>query len=90
MITISVTYTDPLQIENLKDLPFNFKFIDILSKKGKKEGWKLKNYYGAHLDPFAVVTTEDKLLTVFYSEADNVIESLIKYLKNYGTSSKSN
>lgn len=90
MITISVTYNDSSQIENLKDLPFNFKFIDILSKKGKKEGWKLKNYYGAHLDPFAVVTTEDKLLTVFYSEADNVIESLIKYLKNYGTSSKSN
>lgn len=88
MITISVTYTDPDQIEDLKKLPFNFKFVDILSKRGKKEGWKLKNYYGAHLDPFAVVTTEDKLLTVFYSEAEDVIDSLIKYLNN--NESKSN
>lgn len=76
---IKITYNDPVQVESLKELK-GFTFIDSLSKKGKKEAWKLKNYWGAKLDPFALVLEEDKPIKAFYSEACNVVESLKQYL----------
>ena len=30
------------------EIPFFVQYIDINTRKGKKEGWKLMNYYGDH------------------------------------------
>lgn len=85
MIEVFLTYTDKLEIEQvIDDKSITFHFIDILSKKGKKEGWKLKNYWGAKKDPFAAILEDSKTIKVFYSEAENVIESLNKFITNYG------
>lgn len=83
-MNVQITYTDVSQIEDLGNRNkenISFTFIDALSKKGKKEAWKLKNYWGAKLDPFALISEEDKPIKAFYSEACNVIESLKEYLK---------
>lgn len=86
MIEVFLTYTDKLEIEQVIDNnSITFHFIDILSNKGKKEGWKLKNYWGAKKDPFAAIIENSKPIKLFYSEAENVIESLNNYIKaNYG------
>lgn len=84
MIEIFLTYTDKTEIEQVIDnKSITFHFIDILSKKGKKEGWKLKNYWGAKKDPFSVVLEDTKPIRVFYSESENVIESLNNFIINY-------
>lgn len=83
MIKIFITYSDIKQIEKVKELEndsLTFCFIDSLSKKGKKESWSLKSHWGAKLDPFALVTKDDKPIKVFYSEATDVINDLNIYL----------
>lgn len=86
MLKIIITYNNAAQIKEIKDSfkeSLIFHFIDSLSKKGKKEAWTLKSYWGARLDPFILVMNNEKVIKAFYSEADNnVIKSLIKYLDN--------
>ena len=83
MIEVSVVYSDEKQIEKVREFnndSLTFNFIDISTRKGKKDGWALKNYWGARLDPLAVVSRDTKPIKVFYSEAENVIDNLISYL----------
>ena len=40
--------------------------------------------YGVKLDPFAVILDDEKPIKAFYTEAEDVIDSLIKYLNNNG------
>lgn len=83
MIEVSIVYSDEKQIEKVREFSNNsltFNFIDITTKKGKKDGWALKNYFGAKLDPFAVVSRDNKPVKAFYSEAESVIDNLISYL----------
>ncbi len=70
--------------QNLEFDSPNIRLIDLNTSKGKKEGWKLKNYYGARQDPFAVILDNKKTIKAFYSEAENVVESLVNYLKENG------
>lgn len=86
MIKVFLTYTNSLEIEKVIDnKSITFHFIDMLSTKGKKEGWKLKNYWGAKADPFASITENDIPIKVFYSEVENVIENLNHYIETkYG------
>lgn len=84
---IYITYSNKSQLEKLGDISKyhnSFKLIDSLSKSGKKESWKLKNYWGAKLDPFVFIEKHKKPIKVFYSEAEDTIDSLIKYLNNNG------
>ena len=87
MINIIVIYNDKNQLTKIGDTskytPI-FRFIDSLAKKSKNEAKKIKSYYSARLDPFAVVLEDEKPIRAFYSEAEDVIDSLIKYLNNYG------
>lgn len=84
MITdIFIVCSDKEQLKKVEDttnVTSTFHFIDSLSKKGKKEAWALKNYWGAKLDPFAIVMNRDKPVKAFYSESENVIDNLITYL----------
>lgn len=83
MIEVSIVYSDEKQIEKVREFnndSLTFNFIDITTKKGKKDGWALKNYFGAKLDPFAVVSRDNKPVKAFYSEAESVIDNLISYL----------
>lgn len=83
MIEIFVTYNDPSQIEKLDTTKVSgFHFIDSGTRKGKKEAWALKSHWGAKLDPFAIIMKGDKPIKAFYSEAENVIDNLVKYLSN--------
>lgn len=84
MIEVSVVYSDEKQIEKVREFSndsLTFNFIDISTKKGRKEGWALKNYWGAKLDPFSIVSKSSKPIKAFYSEDSNVPEALIQYLK---------
>ena len=87
MTDIIVVYSDKSQLDRIGDTskytPI-FHFVDSLAKKGKKEAWRIKSYYGAKLDPFAVILDDEKPIKAFYTEAGDVIDSLIKYLNNNG------
>ena len=87
MTDIIVVYNDKSQLDRIGDTskytPI-FHFVDSLAKKGKKEAWRIKSYYGAKLDPFAVILDNEKPIKAFYTEAEDVINSLIKYLNSNG------
>lgn len=91
MIKVIITYSDKKQIEKIGDTskytPI-FQFIDSMTRTGKKEAWKLKSYYGAKLDPFAVILDNDKPIKAFYSETKkDIIEEILQYLRNYENNS---
>ena len=87
MTDVIVVYSDKNQLDRIGDTskytPI-FHFVDSLAKKSKKEAWRIKSYYGAKLDPFAVILDDEKSIKAFYTEAEDVIDSLIKYLNNNG------
>ena len=87
MTDIIVIYRDKSQLDRIGDTskytPI-FHFVDSLAKKSKKEAWRIKSYYGAKLDPFAVILDNEKPIKAFYTESEDVIDSLIKYLNNNG------
>lgn len=80
---VFVVYNDDKQLKELGefviDSPF-FTFIDDRTYRGRKEAWRLKGQFSAKLSPFAVVYNNNKPIKAFYSEAENVIQSLITYL----------
>lgn len=85
MINIIIVYNESKQIEEFKNkYSFKFKFIDSKTNKGKKDALKIKSYYAAKLEPFAVVLDNDKPIRAFYSEAEDVIKVLSDYLKENG------
>jgi len=81
-MTATVVYKDLKDKEFLDkinlEIPFFFEYIDINTVKGKKEGWKLMNYYGTNKFPFVEIDNE----IPFYSEEGNAIFQLINYLNN--------
>lgn len=87
MTDIIVVYSNKSQLDRIGDTskytPI-FHFVDSLAKKSKKEAWRIKSYYGAKLDPFAVILDDEKPIKAFYTEAEDVINSLIKYLNSNG------
>lgn len=78
---IYVTYNDESQIQKLKEYP-DIHLIDSLTLKGKKKARTLKSHWSAKLDPFAIIMDGDKPIRAFYSEAEDVIDNLIKYIEN--------
>lgn len=87
MTDVIIVYSSKSQLDRIGDTskytPI-FHFVDSLAKKSKKESWRIKSYYGAKLDPFAVILDDEKPIKAFYTEAEDVIDSLIKYLNNNG------
>ena len=79
-----VIYSDYKQVEKVKDevkTPLTFNFIDITSKKGKKDGWAIKSYWGAKLDPFILIVRDGTPVKAFYSEdKKDPVSEAIKYL----------
>lgn len=66
---------------NLVDLKLPF-FIEYI-KSTEKEAYALKSYWAAKKNPFVVVTDNDKIIKVFYSEGGtNAISQLINYLSD--------
>ena len=86
-MNIIVVYSDKNHLNRIGDTskytPI-FHFVDSLARKSKKEAWRIKSYYGAKLDPFAVILDNEKPIKAFYTEAEDVIDSLTKYLNNNG------
>ena len=82
---ITVVYNDPKQIESIRDMD-NCQFIDILTKKGKKEGWAVKSHWGAKLDPFILIEDNGKVTKAFYSEAGDAISEFLNYIENENVS----
>lgn len=85
MTDVFIVYSDEKQIRELGDTSkysLTFHLVDSTTRKGRREALKIKSHYAARLDPFAVILDENKPLKAFYSEAEDVINSLIKYLDN--------
>lgn len=85
MITdVYIVYNDDCHLDRINDediKPF-IHLYDERTKSGKKDGWKLKNHWGASLTPFVICFEGEKPVKAFYSEYQtNVIEDLIEYLK---------
>jgi hypothetical protein len=65
---------------NLK-VPFFIEYINVNTKDGKKEGFRVKSHWGARLNPFVeLLDDENKIIKVFYSEKNNAINQLTAYL----------
>lgn len=93
MTDIYIVYNDESQMKEVGELYKDiespiFHFINAQSLKGKKEAWALKSHWAAKLDPFAIVMDGDKALKAFYSEAEDVVESLKKYLNEQGINTR--
>lgn len=71
----------------LKSKPF-IHFCDAGSMKERKKAFGLKGSFGAREDPFAIIFDKDKPIKAFYSEAEDVYQSLIKYLHDYERNSE--
>lgn len=89
MKKIYIVYENKEQISLFKDTILNFEplveYINVNTKNGKKEGYKLKEYWGARKNPFCIIFEGDNPVKAFYSEdecKDNAIIQLIGYLKN--------
>ena len=84
MITdVFIVCCDKSQIKKVEDatnVTSTFHFIDPSTKKGNKGAKALKDYWGAKLEPFAIVMEGEKPVKAFYSEAEDVINNLISYL----------
>ena len=66
------------------ETPIFVDYINIDSVKGKKEGWKILNYYGTTKLPFVELELDNEKdrYKPFYSENGNAIFQLINYLSN--------
>lgn len=84
MYNIYITYKDKQDKEYFEKVniqtPVYFNFYDMSSARDVKEGRRIKNYGAAKLDPFILVKEEDKVIKCFYSENENAINQLIKWL----------
>ena len=87
-MNVKVVYKDLEDKEFLDKInletPIFVEYIDMNTVKGRKEGWKLMNYYGTSTFPFIELEL-DKLenrLLPFYSERGNAVRQLIDYLNN--------
>lgn len=84
-LNITIVYNDDKQLELLKKEEFStspfFTFIDERNHQGRKDGFKLKNYWGTRLCPLVEIKNKDKVIKVFYSEDRDAVEQLIEYLK---------
>ena len=63
-------------------LPIFINYIDYNNVKGRKKAHKIKSHWGAVKNPFILLSEEDKIIKVFYSEKDNAIQQFIKYLND--------
>ena len=80
---VTFIYNDKTQFDRLGDTSKyspSFCFLDSGSNKTRKKALKVKSYYAARLEPFAIITDNEKPIKAFYSEAEDVVDSLIKYL----------
>lgn len=86
MLNIIIVYNDIVQIKKFKDIfkgVLNCEFIDSRTSKGKRKAAKVKSHYAAKLEPFAVILDDNTPIRAFYSEAEDVNDSLIKYFTDY-------
>lgn len=92
MIKIFIVYDNTEQLTLFKQSTFSkinplVEYINMNTKEGRKNGFKLKGEWGARANPFCIIFERDKAIKAFYSEndwEDNAIIQLINYLKeNY-------
>lgn len=85
-MNVKVVYKDLKDKEFLDKInletPIFVEFIDINTKKGKSEGWKLMNYYGTSIFPFVELEIDESNRIPFYGERGNAVGQLINYLNN--------
>lgn len=85
-MTAKVVFKDLKDKEffDLTDLktPIFVEFINIDTVKGKKEGWKLMNYYGTTIFPFIELEIDESNRIPFYSERGNAVGQFINYINN--------
>lgn len=84
MYDIYITYKDKQDKEYFENVniqtPAYLHFYNMSSNKDIKEGRRIKNYGAARKDPFILVKEEDNVIKCFYSENENAINQLIKWL----------
>lgn len=84
MINITIVFDNKkdkelLNFQNLT-VPFFVDYIDMNNSKGRKEGFKLLNYWSAKKLPLVILEKDNSKPKIFYSELGNSISQLIKYL----------
>ena len=85
-MNVKIVYKDEKDKEFLDNInlgtPIFVEFIDINTLKGKKEGWKLMNYYGTTIFPFVELEIDESSKIPFYGERGNAIGQFINYINN--------
>lgn len=85
-MNVRVVYKDLKDKEFLDKInletPIFIEYIDINTVKGKKEGWKLMNYYGTTTFPFVEIEIDESNRIPFYGERGNAVGQFINYLNN--------
>jgi len=87
-MTVKVVF-DNIKDKELVELvefptPFFVDYVDIRTKNGKKEGYKIKSEFGSRKNPFVVIyDDEDKFKQCFWSESGNAVQQFINAIKVY-------
>lgn len=82
MFDVTIIYDNPSDIDIINFSDFSnkelfFTYLDINSKLDKSKAYKLKSHWGARKNPFVIISKNDKIEKVFYSEEKNAIDQLI-------------
>lgn len=84
MTDVYLVYSDLNDRKRIEEIESNkglfIHFIDDQTLEGKKKAYKLKGEFAARKSPFCVVYNKNEVEHVFYSEAHDVINELIKLL----------
>ena len=64
------------------EVPFFVEYVNMNTTSGKRQGTKIKYYWGAKLNPFIELYENNEIIQVFYSEKGNACNQLISYLND--------
>ena len=78
---ITIVFQEPEELNELhKSDVINFNLLDEGSRLTRSKARQTRGRYAARKTPFAIVTEDDKISKVFYSERDDVIMELNKII----------
>lgn len=97
MLQVTLVFNDKKDKELLDiintTIPFFINYIDINTVNGRKEGFKVMNYWSARKLPFIEVKKDNSedLPKVFYSEiGESAINQFINWINNESINKKTN
>lgn len=91
MINVKIVYNSDYDSKLVNDLlkflaekEIKYEYHDMKYLKDRKKGFKIKNMFGARLDPFVGIYSDKSILKGFYTESSEcLLNNIINYLNDF-------